>query len=168
MRFNIPHGGGSLERATYDEAIARGIDSATVGDALKAHATALLEREAEKYRAMITKPSGAKQRTYEIKERIASDPASASARELELIDAEATARGTDRATLLAEIAAKATATREVLLLIDGIEAKYKIGINGPGSSVKALPQIIQNQLNAAKAEAEAELPTALALLNGGN
>lgn len=147
---------------------AAGVPAAVIGAAVKARAAAQAAALAEAYRGRLASQSAGKLAEYRIKEEIARDPDGAAEAELAMLDREAAARGTDRAALLAEIAAKAAAYREVALLIGALEAEAGAALAAIPDDAADIETQIQNVLGAAKAQAETAFVEAVTLINGGS
>ena len=167
MNFDITHEGRTTLAVDYVGAIDLGYPAAIAGAALKATARSEVARVADNYRARLASTSAGKLAEYRIKEEIARDPAGADAAELALIEREATARGLDQAGLLAEIAAKAAAYRQVALLIGALEAEASAAITAIPDTAPDIEVQIQSALTSANSQAEAAFADALALINGG-
>ncbi len=145
---------GWIEQTTYEAALAAGVAVEAAGAALKGAAIIAVEAEAETYRQKVSEATAGKLDAWRIKAEIASDPSSASANELALIDREALARGTDRAGLLETIATRATAWREVALLIEVIEAEAKGFIAAIDDDLADIEERVAAALAAAREQAE--------------
>lgn len=166
MQFDITYNGRTLAATTRDDALAKGFPAAEIGRAIKARATSNVAREAERYRALLATTSAGKLAAYRVKEGIAGDPGAASANELALIDREAAARGADRAGLLVLISAKATAYRQLALLVEVIEAEANAAITAIPDDAADIEAQIGAALAAARQEAEGEFLAAQAMLAG--
>jgi hypothetical protein len=110
---------------------------------------------------MLAMQSAGKLDEHRIKEEIAGDPDAASAAELDLLEREATARGTDRDGLIVQITAKAVADRQTTLLIGVIEAETNAAIMAIPDDANDIEALVADVLTAAKAEAETEAQAAL-------
>ncbi len=167
LEVTLEHEGKSYVNFALPALREAGVPAAVIGDALKATARSEVARVADSYRARLASASAGKLAEYRIKEEIARDPAGADAAELALIEREATARGLDQAGLLAEIAAKAAAYRQVALLIGALEAEASAAITAIPDTAPDIETQIQTALTSAKSQAEAAFADALALINGG-
>lgn len=167
MLLTLTHEGRTTLNATAEDALELGYPAAIIGAAVKAAAQSEVTRTAEKYRAMLAMQSAGKLDEHRIKEEIASDPDAASAAELDLLEREATARGTDRDGLIVQIAAKAVADRQTALLIGVIEAETNAAIMAIPDDADDIETLVADVLAAAKAEAETEAQAALASASGG-
>jgi hypothetical protein len=164
LKISVAHENRATPTTTYPDALALGYPVAVVGAALKASALLAVRDVADAYRAQLAQASAGKLAAYRIKEEIARDPAAADPAELALIDREAVACGLDRAGLLALIAAKAAAYRQIALLIEALEAETGAAIAAIADDAADIEVQVQTVLDAAIAEAETAYVDAVALL----
>lgn len=165
MQFNITHDGRTTLAVDYQGALDLGYPAAVAGAALKGAASAAVTATADGYRAKLAGAGAIKiAGEYWVKSQIAADPANAAPAELALIDREAAARGIDRDTLLAEIAAKSAAFRQVALLVGAVEAEARAGIAAVADDDAAAEALVEAALTAAKADLAAGVAEALALI----
>lgn len=164
MKFNITHEDRTTLAIDYQGALALGYPAAIAGAALKAAARGEVAQVADAYRAKLAHTSAGKLAAYRIKEEIARDPVNADPAELALIEREAAARGITRDALIAEIAAKAAAYRQVALLVEAIEAEASAAVAAIPDDAADIETQIHTALEAAKAQAETAFAEALALL----
>lgn len=167
MQFDITHEGRTTLAVDYQGAFDLGYPSAVVGATIKGMAEVRIATIAETYRAKLASTSAGKLAEYRIKEEIARDPSAAIAAELDLLDREAAAKGIDRAALLVIISAKATAYRQVALLIGALEAEAGAAIAAIPDDASDIEAQIQTAPEAAKAQVETAFTEALTLINGG-
>lgn len=167
MQFDISHDGRTTLATNHEKAKALGYPEAVIGAAMKGAAKAQIAAFADGYRAKLASASAGKLASYRIKEEIARDPSSASEAELALLDREAAARGVNRDALLADIGAKATAYRQVALLIEALEAEANAAIAAVQDDDADIEAQILTALAAAKAQADLAFTEAAQLINGG-
>ena len=137
-----------------------------IGAAAKAQAIVRAETIANAYRARLASRSPAKLMEYRLKEEIARDPAAVPQEELDLIDAEAAARGLDRDGLLALILQKASALRRVSLRIAVLEAEAKAAVEAVDETAADVEDQLDAALTDASALAETAFAEALTILGG--
>lgn len=165
LRISVEHEGRKTLSTTFTEAIGKhGYPQLVAGAALKETAMAAVIAVADTYRAKLASASAGKIEAHRIKEEIALDPESAAPAELALIDREAVARGTDRAGLLAQIATRASADRQIALLIECIEAEAKVAVATIADDAADIEAQIDTALNGAKGQASTAFADAQALL----
>ena len=164
MNFDITHEGRTTLAVDYAGAIDLGYPAAIAGKTLKGAAKAQVATLADGYRTQLDNASAGKLVEYRLKEEIARDPANASEAELAMIDREAAARGVDRTTLLADIDAKATAYRQIVLLIGAIEAEANATIYAVQDDADDLEATVMAALHDARTEADAAFLEAQTLL----
>ena len=167
MHFDITHEKRTTLAINYAGAVELGYPAQVAGAALKGAAKAEVAQVANAYRARLASTSAGKLQAYRIKEEIARDPAQADPAELALIEREATARGITRDDLIALIAAKAKAFRQIALLIEALEAEAGAAITAIADDAPDIEAQIAAVLKAAKAEADGEYQNALVLMAGG-
>lgn len=168
MIFDIEHNGRKTLSVDFEGAEELGYPLDAIGASMKRAALRQVVQFAESYRALIASQSAGKLAEYRIKEEIASDPASASEAELELLSREAKARGTNRTGLIGQINAQAAAYRQIALLIGALEAEAGAAITAITDDAPDIEIQISTVLGAAKAQAETAFNEALALINGGS
>ncbi|MCW8843026.1 MAG: hypothetical protein OQK00_06385, partial [Rhodobacteraceae bacterium] len=154
MNFDVTHEGRTTLAVDYAGALDIGYPAAIAGAALKSAARAQVAAFADGYRHRLSLASAGKLTAYRIKEEVAADTDNADPAELALIDREATARGLTREALLAEITARATAYRQIALLIECIEAETNAGLTAIPDDAADIETQIHTVLDAAKAQAE--------------
>jgi hypothetical protein len=143
-----------------------GMPQAVYGAAVKAAYKAEVARFSDTYRAKLATSSAGKLSEYRIKEEIARDPANAAEAELALIDREAAAAGLDRDGLIALINARATAYRQIALLIGALEAEAGAAIAAIPDDADDIETQIKTTLAAAKDQADLAFADAQALIAG--
>lgn len=168
MEITVIHNGRTFTNWSPSDLPAKGVPLALIGAAVKALAKAEVAVFADGYRAKLASANPGKLAEYRIKEEIARDPSVASQGEHDMLVREANARGVSLEDLLADISAKATAYREIALLIGALEAEVGAAIAAIPDDIPDIETQIQNVLGAAKAQAETAFAEALALINGGS
>ncbi len=165
MKFDIKHDGRTTLAVDYQGAIDLGYPVAVVGAAIKSAAFVRIADLADTCRARLASTSAGKLAEYRVKEEIAKDPSVASTDELALIDREATARGIDRAALLALITTKAQAYRQMALLVGAVEAETGASVfvladdaDGIDVTLRAVVDSAVSQMNTAFADGLALMP----------
>lgn len=159
---------GSIKNVTYQGAIAKGIDPAVAGAALKAHSKKRVLDYAEAQVGRLASIANRKLAAHAAKEKIARDPTIATAGQLEKIDREAAARQTDRAGLFALIIARADAVTETILLAEAIEAETMGAIDAIADDDAGVEAAVEAVLDTAKAQADAAFAAVEAALSGGS
>ena len=128
MDFSFNHDGILYSGMTVAAALDMGVPLQVALDGYRAGLIRAIEAEIDRTRSRLHETSASKLAAYRVKEEIARDPAAASAAELALLDAEAAARGLDRAGLMAAITAKAAVLREAVLQLEVANAGAKATI----------------------------------------
>jgi len=146
----------------------KGIPANVISLAVKSAGQDAVNVLVETCRARLASTSAGKLAEYRFKEEIARDPTNAATEELAMIDREAAARGIDRDALLAEIRAKASAFRQVALLIGALEAEAKAAIKAIPDADADIEAQIQTLLSAARAQAETSIIAAQTQINGSS
>lgn len=165
MEFDITHENRTTLAVDYQGALDLGYPAAVAGAALKGAASAAIAATADGYRAKLAGAGAIKVAgEYHVKAQIAAAPEAAAPADLAILDREAAARGVTRDVLLAEIGAKAAAFRQIALLVGAIEAEAKAKVKAFDPAAEDIEAQVQTALEAARAEAEASLAQALALL----
>lgn len=125
LTFDLKHNGVQMPGATWEFAVSKGLTDAETATAARAALTARFNARIEAVRVELHSATAGKLTAYRVKEEIARDPVSASAGELAQIDAEAAARGTDRAGLFTIIIARADELRQAVLRLEVSNAAAK-------------------------------------------
>jgi len=165
--ISFEHNGQPYYNWSVASAQETGVPAAVISAAVKQGARSEVVVFTNAYRAQISSASPGKLAEYRFKEEIARDPASAAPAELAMIDREAAARGITSEALLAEINAKASAYRQIALLIGALEAETKAAIAAITEDAVDIEAQIQTVLGNAKALAETAFNDALIQINGG-
>lgn len=165
--LNFNHAGKAYINISAEAAAAQGVPAPTIGAALKREALAKITQHAETYRARLGMHSAVRVLEDRVKVEIAADQAAASAAELGLLDRWAAARGTDRTGLVADIAARGAAYREIILTISALEAETVAAVRAVADDAPDIAAQLDAILASAQAEAETAVGAALTLINGG-
>ena len=112
--------------------------------------------------------NAAKIAEWNVKQKIAADEALATPNMLASLDAMATARGMDRAGLLAVFTAKAVVLEEIVLHIAALEDVRKAEIAALADSDPAIEAAVTQIVADASDDAEAAYAAANAQINGGS
>lgn len=167
MQISFEHEGRKYINWTMDAARDAKLPASVIGAAAKGVAKQKVASFADTYRAKLATSSAGKLSEYRIKEEIARDPANAAEAELALIDREAAATGLDRDGLIALINARATAYRQIALLIGALEAEAGAAIAAIPDDADDIETQIKTTLATAKDQADLAFADAQALINGG-
>lgn len=164
MIRELEHAGRVYLNLSTAELAAKGVPAEIIGAQLKGDAMLALQTLVDGARAKLASTSAGKLAEYRVKEELSIDPASADPAELDLIDREASARGMTREDLLALIAQRAAAFRQVALQVGALEAELKAALEAvPDTAVDIEGQIAAIMANA-QTQALAEIAIAIALL----
>ena len=166
MNYTVEHEGRVYAEMSKEELIANEVPLSKIGAEAKSLAITQIAVFAESYRSKLASTSAGKLAEYRIKEEIARDPSVADDAELLLLDREAEAMGVDRAALLAVISAKATAFRQIALLIGVLEVEAKAAIFAIADDVDDIQANIEAVLSASVVAAKTAFEEAQTLLNG--
>jgi len=180
--LTVTHNNKLISGETPDDLASQDVPKSLIGAAIKQSALKEIARFADQCRQRLSSASAGKLAEFRIKEAFAADPtnghatalaktagldgAEVAAKELALIEREATARGMDVETLTAAQAQRAIAYRQIALLIGALEAEAGAAVADIPDDASDIETQIRDALGQARIEADTAFANAIALING--
>lgn len=168
MNISFMHAGLIHNDFTPAKALEAGVPVNVVAAGLKQTATLAVIAIFNQLRIKLSSENAAKIAEWNVKQKIAADEALATPNMLASLDAMATARGMDRAGLLAVFTAKAVVLEEIVLHIAALEDVRKAEIAALADSDPAIEAAVTQIVADASDDAEAAYAAANAQINGGS